>query len=306
MAASRQDGSRPSTALATGLVLLLCVLWGSTWIVIRGGLEHVPPQTSAGVRFAVAGVVMAVVAALLREREGGAPPPTWLWVVMGTTNFGWSYGVVYQTETVLPSGLVAVLWGVFPMMMAACGHWMLPGERLRPVQWSGFVLGLVGLVVLFSTDLQEFGPEGVPAALLLFTSPLSSTVGTVVVKRYGAGVSSLLLNRNGMLLGAALLLVTAALTERGEPAAWNAPAIGSVAYLAIMGTVVTFGLYFWLLRYAPANKLSLIAYVTPVVALTLGWSIGDEPVTRNTLLGTGLILGGVVLVVRRKPRARPG
>ena len=101
----------------------------------------------------------------------------------------------------------------------------------------------------------------------------------------------------------ALLLLTAGfLFERGQPINWTLPAILSVAYLSVIGTVVTFGLFFWLLRYAPAHKLSLIAYVTPVIALTLGWSVGQESVTPRTLAGTALVLSGILLVARTRSK----
>ena len=128
-------------------------------------------------------------------------------------------------------------------------------------------------------------------------------VGTTVVKLVGTKAKSAHLNRNGMLLGAVLLLALAAVTERDATINWTPTAIFSIGYLAVAGTVVTFGIYFWLLRYADANRLSLIAYVTTVVALFLGWLIGDETVTWNTVLGAALIIGGVVAVVRGKRRA---
>jgi drug/metabolite transporter (DMT)-like permease len=121
-----------------------------------------------------------------------------------------------------------------------------------------------------------------------------------VIKRHGADVSSVLLNRNGMLVAAALLFAVALGFEREAPGSWTAPAIGSVVYLAAVGTALSFTLFFWLLRYAPAHRLALIAYVTPVIALVLGWVIGREPLTPFTLAGAGLILSGVMLVERRR------
>jgi len=289
----------PSPALVRGTIILLCLIWGSTWVVIKGGLRDLPPFTSAGARFAIAAIIMIAVAALLHSREGGATPPIWLWLVQGTTNFALSYGLVYQAETVLPSGLVSVLFGVYPMLQALAGHIFLDGERLRSTQWIGFGLGLAGLVLLFRTDLLGFGPDGVPTALLLLLSPVSVVVGTTLVKRYGGGVSSTLLNRNGMFVGAALLLGVAFAFERETAADWTMPAIASVLYLAIIGTVVTFSLYFWLLRYTPAHRMALIAYVTPALALLLGWALADEPLTFSILAGAGCVLCGVLLVVHR-------
>lgn len=277
-------------------MVLLCLVWGSTWVVIRGGLRDLPPFTSAAARFVVSGAAMSVLVALLGRRESGKPPPTFLWLVLGTLSFGASYAIVYRTETLLPSGLVSLLWSVFPMLMAISGHWFLPGERLRGVHWLGFTVGSVGLALLFSTDLAELGPEAIPGAALLLVSPIVSAVATTVVKLHGAGVSSMRLNRNAMLLGAALLSILALATEDVTAAAWTPRALLSVAYLALAGTVLTFGLYFWLLRYVDAHKMSLIAFVTPTVALALGWLTG-EPLTRWTVSGAACVLGGVALVV---------
>lgn len=293
---------RGPSPLAAGLwIALLCLVWGSTWIVIRGGLEELPPFTSAAARFVVAALAMAVVVAIAGGRESGARPPTLLWSALGLCNFAASYAIVYRTETVLPSGLVALLWGVFPMLSAVAGHLFLPGERLRGPHWLGFGIGLCGLGLLFFTDLQSFGSEGVPAAALLLVSPLVSTLGNTLVKKHGAGYSSLVLNRNAMAFGAVLLAALSAATEPVLEVQWSARALGSVAYLALAGTVLTFGLYFWLMRYVPANRLSLIAYVTPVIALGLGW-LNGEPLTAYTLGGAVCILGGVALVVTARKR----
>jgi drug/metabolite transporter (DMT)-like permease len=281
-------------------IALLCLLWGSTWVVIRGGLDDLPPFTSAALRFAVAGAVMALVTPLLRAREGGTRPPPWLWLFLGAGNFALSYGIVYVTELHLPSGLVSVLWGVFPMLMAILGHFWLPGERLRAIQCWGFLLGFAGLIVLLALDVPSFGPRAVVAALVLLISPLVSAVGTALVKRHGAGTSSVLLNRNAMLLGALLLGVSALTMERDAPRNWTPQALFSVVYLAVPGTVLTFGLYFWLLRTTDANRMSLIAYVTPVIAVLLGSLVRGESVTATMLAGATLVLLGVVIVVRGK------
>lgn len=292
--------SRPSQRVALFALALLCLLWGSTWVIIKFGLRDLPPFTSAAVRFALAGAVMAAVAPFLRAREGGAAPPARLWIALGTLNFALSYGIVYRTETYLPSGLTAVLWGVYPMMMAIIGHLALPGERLRGTQAWGFLVGFLGLVLLYAVDVSELGPDTLGVALLLLASPLVSAIGTALIKLQGAGVSSVALNRNAMLLGALLLSLAAWILEREREAHWSATAVASVLYLAIFGTVVTFGLYFWLLRTIEANRMGLIAYVTPAVALLLGTSVGGEAITPSMVAGAGLVLGGVLLVARGK------
>lgn len=297
------SAARPRPAVLVAVVALLCLVWGSTWIVIQAGLEDLPPFTAAGARFTIAAIGMTILAALLADREGGDPPPRHLVLAMGFLNFGASYGIVYWVETRVPSALVAVLWAAYPILLAVVSTVLLPGERLRGRQWFGLVVGFVGLAVLFARDLARLGPEYVTAGAVLLVSPLVSAVGTALVKRDGGGVNSLRLNRNGMILGAVLLMTLALLTERGAEIAWTPTAIASLLYLALAGTVLTFGLYYWAMRYAPAYQLAMIAYLTPGIAIGLGVGFKDEPVTGTTLLGASLVLVGVAGVLRRD-RAR--
>lgn len=281
-------------------IALLCVVWSSTWWAIRICLAEQPPLSSAAVRFLIAGIVMAAITPLLRRHEAGPPPPHWLWAVAGGTNFACSYGVLYVAETEVPSGIAAVLWAVFPLLMATSAVLFL-GERLRARQVLGFVVAFGGIVTVFSGGLDPAGASPAMAALLLL-SPLVSAVGTTLVKKHGSGASSLLLNRNGMLFGAALLLVAAFVCEAPLAMVWSWRATVATLYLALCGTALTFGVYFWLLRTAPASKLSLITYVTPVLAMLLGAAVGDGTMPMAAWLGTGLVVAGIVLVVRR-PRA---
>ena len=294
--------STPSSVRILVLTGVLCLIWGSTWVVIKGGLQDLPPFTSVAVRFALAAAGMSLLAALFSKREGGSDPAPSLSLVLGLVNFGVSYGIVYWSETRLPSGLVALLWAVFPLCVAFWSRLLLPSpERLSPRQWLGFL----GVGSLFATDLRAIGSEAAGAGAILLLSPLVSALGTTYVKKHGGGTSSLKLNRNGMWIGAALLGASALLFERDAPIAWTAGAILSVLYLSIFGTVIAFGLYFWLLRHTAANRLSVISYVTPAIALALGLLFKDEPVTPFTLAGLASILAGVFLVHRGGGRKRP-
>jgi drug/metabolite transporter (DMT)-like permease len=298
----------PAPTRAFVLIAVLCLVWGSTWIVIAGGLQDLPPFTSAAARFAISAAAMTVVAAVVRKREGGARPTLGLSLALGSMNFGVSYGLVYWSETRLPSALVSVLWSVFPMLMAISGHLFLPGDRLRGRQWAGFAVGFVGVALLFATDLRAIGPGSVAAGALLLGSPAISVVGTTIVKKHGSGTSSVLLNRNGMWIGAAMLAAAALAAEHGSSPHWTGRAIATVLYLSLVGTVLTFGLYFWLLRHTAASRMSLISYVTPAIALLLGGLVGRERITAFTLSGCALVLAGVALVVRgaRVRDAKPG
>ena len=293
----------PSRLVTLALIALLSGIWGSTWLVIQGGLDHLPPLTGAAPRFLLAGAVFALIAPRLSRREGGERPSFGLVAIIGTLNITISYAIVYASQTVLPSGLVSLIWAVNPMILALMTSVWLPEEHLGRRQWIGLGAGLCGMVVLFAKDVAAIGPGALPAGLLLLVSPAVSAAGSLVAKRRGRGVSSLYLNRGAMLFGGVMLTVLALLFEDVGDARWTPAAIGSVVYLSLIGTVLAFGLYFWLLRHAPAHELAVIAYVTPVIALFLGATLADEPVSLHTILGAALILSGVGLVLRaRRPK----
>lgn len=298
-----QPAPRPATTAL--LIALLCAIWGSTWIVIRAGLEDLPPFTSAAIRFALAALVMCGVAAALARREGGTPAPPWLVLTMGALNIATSFGAVYWAEQSLPSGLASVLFAVFPLLMAIAGHLALPGERLSWMHAAGFALGFSGVALLFHTDVALAGPGAGRAALVFLLSPVAVAIGTTCVKRYGGAVSSLKLNRDAMVVGAVLLALLAVAFERGRPVALTPRAIGSILYLALIGTVLTFAVYYWLLRSTPAYKLSIIPFVTPLVALALGAAFAGETVRASTVAGAALVFSGIAAVMLARRPAVP-
>jgi drug/metabolite transporter (DMT)-like permease len=200
---------------------------------------------------------------------------------VGVLNFALTYGLVYWGEVYLPSALAAVLWAVYPLLMGLISHVYLPGERLHARQVVGVIAGVAGVACLFATDLTALagaysdeadlaargaappaalGVRGVAALFLL--GPLAAALGTAYVKRHGVGRSSALLNRDGMLLGGALLLGASLLLERDLEWHFSLRGVACLGYLALFGTVLAFTLYFWALRHARATQLALISFVT--------------------------------------------
>lgn len=286
--------AQPRPLVVPALIALLCLIWGSTWWAIRVCLEVQPPLSSAALRFLVAGAAMAALAPALRRVDRAPPPPAWLWLATGTLSFAGSYGVLYVAEQTVPSGAAAVLWAVFPLLMASSGvAWL--GETLAARQWLGFLVSFAGIVTVFGSDLGG----GVGGALLLLVSPVISAIGTTLVKKFGRGTSSVLLNRNGMLFGALLLAAAAAANESPLHVQWTWRAAAATLYLAVPGTAVTFGAYFWLLQRVPASRLALISYVTPVLAVALGALVGDGAFGAPLAAGTLLVVAGIALVVQK-------
>jgi drug/metabolite transporter (DMT)-like permease len=292
------------------LLGLTCIAWGSTWLVIKWGLHDLPPLTSASLRFLLAGSVMAGLAPWVVPREGGARPAWSVVVAQGVCQFTLNYALVYYAETILPSGLVSVLWSVYPLLVALGGHFVTKAERLETRQWVGGALAFSGVVLLFITDVSSISRDAIAWGLLVLLAPTAVAASTLLIKQRAAGASSVLLNRDSMLIGSALLFVVALAFERDSPRTFSATALGSIAYLALVGTVFTFGVYMWLLRHLSAYLLSLTSFVVPVLALSFGALAGGEALTLTTLLGTALVLFGLGLTLKSfrrvvNGRARP-
>jgi drug/metabolite transporter (DMT)-like permease len=289
----------PSPVSTVLLMVMMCFVWGTSWLAIKIGLKDVPPFTGATLRFLIAGTCMIGVARLLSAREGGARPPLSIVIVHGSCQFGLNYGIVYLCQTVIPSGMVAVLWAVFPLFIALGEHFIVGSQRLSGAKWLGIAVSFAGIATLFATDLRAVDARAVPMAALLLLAPLSVAASTLYIKQRASGMSSLLLNRDGMWLGAVLLGACALALEEPLAVVWTPSAVLSLLYLSLMASVLTFTVYFWLLRYVPAYRMSLISFVTPLIALLIGTLLGGEPLGARTVLGAALVLGGIGLAMKK-------
>ena len=284
-----------------GGFLLLTLIWGTTWAAIRIGLDGVPPFTGVAVRFAIAGTLLLALALALGVRLGRRRHEKALWVANGVLTFCLSYSIVYWSEQYIPSGLAAVLFATYPLFVALVAHLLLADERLAARAGVGLVLGFAGVAVIFSDDLALLGGEQVRhAALVMLGSPLVSAIATVAIKRWGTGVHPLSLSAVPMLFTGAVMGVVAAGTERGRPLVLDGRSVGALLYLAVLGSAVTFTVYYWLLARVTATRLALTSYLIPIVALAIGAVLFDEPLRPRLLAGSALILAGVVIVSRQR------
>jgi drug/metabolite transporter (DMT)-like permease len=293
----------PSRGRLVAAFAVLVLVWGTTWAAIRVGLAGIPPFTGVALRFSLAGLLLLALAPRFGVRLGRSPRERWLWVANAILSFGISYAVVYWCEQYIPSGLAAVLFATYPLLVAAFAHFALPGERLSLVAAAGLLLGFAGVAVIFSDDLRLLGGERVrTAALLMLVSPLVSAVATILVKRWGEGVHPLSLAALPMLMAGVAMGGVALVFERGRTLAFDAPSVAALLYLAVLGSAVTFTVYYWLLARVSATRVALTSYLIPIVAVAVGALAFHEPVRPRLLAGSALVLAGVVAVSR--PRRR--
>lgn len=287
--------------------LLLCLIWGSTWLFIKLGLSDLPPFTFAGIRFVIA---LTILFALIGVRRLPLPRTRSDWTLLAVTglfSFSLNYGLVFWGEQYISSGLAALLQATIPVFGLVIAHFYLPGEQMTPVKIFGVLMGVAGVGVIFSNQLSVAGPKALAGCAGLVVGSACAAYANVLVKARGANLNPAILAGGQMFFGLIPLMLAGILLE-GNPLQfhWTRMAIVSLFYLAIVGSVIAFLLYYWLVQHMDVTKTMLIALVTPVIAVALGVLVLNEELNWRTFAGGAMIISGIGLIVlrrARKPRA---
>jgi drug/metabolite transporter (DMT)-like permease len=281
--------------------LILCGIWGSTWLFIKLGLADLPPLTFAGIRFLLAALILTAII-LARGLRWPRERKEWmLIVIVGILQFTLNYGLVFWGEQHISSGLAAVLQSTFPAFGLVIAHFYLPHERITGLKVVGVLMGSVGIAVIFSDQLSVAGHMALLGSIALVLSAFFGAYGNVLVKAYSQKIDPLVLAAGQMACGFPPMLALGIATE-GNPFRlhWTMRAIGSLAYLVVVGSVIAFGLYYWLVRNMEVTKTMLIALVTPVTAVILGILVLHEKLNWRLFAGGACIISGLGLIVFRK------
>jgi drug/metabolite transporter (DMT)-like permease len=201
---------------------------------------------------------------------------------------------VYWAAQYVPSGLIAVLFGLSPLFTALAAHWLLGERALTPARLLGMGLGIAGLTTVFgvSSNLGEHATAGLFGVLLAVAL---HSLSLVLVKRHSGSLPSLTVTGGALVLVTPLFLITWLALDGHSPAEPTARAVASIIYLGVIGSVLGFTLFFYVLRRVSANTAALITLITPILALLLGSAINHEVVTARIWAGTMLVLAGLAL-----------
>jgi drug/metabolite transporter (DMT)-like permease len=295
---------------AWAALLVVWVVWGSTYLAIRVADRTIPPFPMAAARYLIAGALLYSVAWLggRRQRQAlGSPARTrqgssrgWLaqWAgmaVVGTMLLAFGNGGVSYAERTLPSGLAALLVASVPLWMALA-DWVINGRRIRLGGWLALAIGLAGVAVLARPPAHG----AVFPVLVVLGASMSWGIGSVLAGRMPSPASPLLGSAMEMLAGGAALIVLASATGELTQAGSGHVSVQSllaVAYLIGPGSLLAMTCYVIALRRLPTSAVSTYAYVNPVVAVSLGALILGERLTPTTLLGGAIVVVSVALLL---------
>ncbi|MBC3436862.1 drug/metabolite exporter YedA [Pseudomonas sp. BW16M2] len=276
--------------LLVGAFLALYLVWGSTYLFIRIGVESWPPMLMAGVRFVIAGSLLY---GFLRWR--GVPAPTWpQWRAAGAIGFlllsCGNGGVTLAEHAGVASGVAALAVATVPLFTLVFGLFF--GHRNSRLEWAGIALGLVGIGMLNMGSNLQASPMG--AALILFAAA-AWAFGSVWSKSLPLPQGAMASAAEMLVGGAALLIGSAVsgerLTQMPTAAGW-----GALAYLVFFGSILAFSSYMYLLKHVRPAAATSYAYVNPAVAVLLGIVFAGEQIGAEECVAMAVIIGAVVLI----------
>ncbi|MDQ6764493.1 MAG: EamA family transporter [Verrucomicrobiota bacterium] len=298
---------KPSTLALVAAFAAVYAIWGSTYLGILFAIESIPPLLMAGSRYLTAGLILYTIARMQGAPRGALADWRTAAIVGACLLLGGNGGVTVA-EQFVPSGLAAVVIATVPIYIALLGWLSGSAPRPTPVVWLGFAGGFAGVGILLAPSLTfatSDHPHTLAGIFILLFSAFAWSAGSLYSRRARNAPSPFLAAGQQMLCGGVFLFVAA--FARGEWQHFDARSItwlsvGAWIYLVLIGAIVGFSAYIWLLRHCDPSKVATYAYVNPIVAVFLGAMFAGEKLTLRTVVAASLIIGSVALVITAEQR----
>ena len=286
--------------------LILALIWGTTWIFIKIGLDDLPPIAFAAARFLLGVVILYFV---IRIQKIPLPKTAKEWrliALTGVLQFSVNYSMVFWSEQHITSGLAAVLQSMITVFGLLLAWIFLPNERITKLKIVAVAIGVIGVGVIFYDQLQVQSFMAFLGCAAVVVGSYAAAQASILIKSKGGAIHPASLVFCQMLCGLPAIIVFSLVAE-GNPMNfnWSWKAIGCVLYLTIAGTIAAFWLYYWLLDKIESTKAMMISLVTPLLAVVIGWLVLGEKLPPQTGFGGLLIIASIGLIVFRKRKIQP-
>ncbi len=284
---------------------ILCCIWGTTWLAIKISLEGLPPFFSAGVRFALALLLLFVI--IMGKKIPLRLPKKQFKLVVLTAflTYAIDYGFIYWGEQYLSAGVTAIFFATLAIFTAIFANFIFKNEHFHARRFVGLLLGFAGIVVVFYDQLAltNFDRLVLLGSLAVIIAAASAALSIVIVKKHLTSVNPFVLTFYQLLGGVCFLFAISVSLEEHTSLFINGRIALAIAYLGIMGTAFAFVLYYRLLQEMSAITLALIIYITPIIAVITDVIAFGEIIPLRSLLGMCIIFLGIGFTQRKK---RPG
>jgi len=286
--------------------LLLCLIWGSTWIFIKIGLEDLPPIAFAASRFLLAVIILFFV---IRIQKIPLPKTATEWrliALTGVLQFSINYSMVFWSEQYITSGLAAVLQATITVFGLVLAWIFLPNERITKLKITAVAIGIVGVAVIFIDQLRVQSLMAFLGSVGIVIGAYAAAQASILVKAKGGAFHPAALLFCQMLCGLPAIMIYSLIAEGNLLTFnWTWRAVWCVLYLTIAGTIAAFWLYYWLLGKIESTKAMMISLVTPLIAVIIGAIVLGETLPPQTGIGGLLIIASIGLIVFRRKKIEP-
>ena len=295
----------PTRNKAILIFIALSLIWGSTWYCIKVGLNYFSPFLFAGVRFLIAGGLLLGILFLMGRR---LPQDARTWKYMIISSFLqiiFPYAGVFWGEQFISSGLSAVLNASIPLFVALLAHFTLVQERLTRKKIFGFCISFLGILIIFKNDLGGSAAM-ILGGLAIIGSSVSAACANVYAKHQGASLDPVVTVAIQLSSGGIVLTMVSLAIEPHARWHWTGESAFVLLFLSIFGSLLAFiGLY-WLIKHMDVTIVSMLSFITPIVAVVVGTLTLHERVGVHTLSGIACIFGGIYFVTWKKRGERKG
>ena len=279
--------------------ILVCIIWGSTYLAIRIGVQSMPPFLFAGIRFIIAGSIILLYSYIKKLEFPKGIKEYWKISVVGLFLLAIGNSLVVIAEMRVNSSTAALLLALIPIFIAIIEQFIPEGSRISLSGWIGMFIGFAGVGILSFSGGSGFDTD-VFGIILLLLACLAWAVGSIYSKRTVFTGSIVTQIGVQMLAGGLAQTIMGLIIGEASKFKYNPSGIGAMLYLIFVGSLVGYTSYIYLISVWPISKAGTYAYVNPVVAMFLGWLILQEPVTGKMIISAILILAGVLIVQRSK------
>ena len=274
--------------------ILICIIWGSTWLGIKFSLVDFPPLFAAAWRFLLASGFVFIFVKAFRIPFSKDRNSIKVYVILTFFSFAIPFPLVYWAEKTVASGLGAILFATFPFWVIIFNRIALK-EPIGIFKFFGTLLGFIGIILIFANNLSENDFNAAAGILAIVLAAAIQGWSSVYVKKYAKHINPLSMNFYPLLFGGIIIQVVSLLFEDYTTIKFTYVGVGAVFYLALFGTVITFTIYYWLMKRIDIVLLSLSTFITPILALFFGWLVLDETFSTNVYFASMLVLFGILL-----------
>jgi drug/metabolite transporter (DMT)-like permease len=283
--------------------IVICAIWGSTWMAIRVVVREVPPLRAAAIRFLL-GAVLLFVLALAKRRRLPATPRQWkALIVLGVSMIGLPYGLVFWAESRITSSLTAVIYSALPLFVALLTP-VITRQRVPRRAVYAMVWALGGIAILFYTG-QAFFTYMTLGGLAVLCAVVSNAWATIYAKQELRDVDPFIGTAVQFAVAALILFGASFARERETPSVWSLQSTLAMGFLVVFGSVIAFSVYYWLLKRMPAYQISATSFIVPLIAIVEGALILREPIPPVMILASVIVLVSVSSILRADDGAAP-